>query len=107
MTRDKLGKITSVLSAELSRLLGDRLVGVYLYGSQAQGRCNTQFGYRCFGSGQRTFDYFGMVEETGQMVSDLSLENDTVIVLAYVSEEDFQNRHIPFLMNVRREAIPL
>jgi len=30
MTQDKLEKITGILSAELSRLLGNRLVGVYL-----------------------------------------------------------------------------
>ncbi len=107
MTRDKLGKITSVLSVELSRLLGDRLVGIYLYGSQARGDAKPDSDIDVLVVVRGAFNYFGLIEETGQMVADLSLENDTVIALAFVSEEDYQNRHTPFLMNVRREAISL
>jgi predicted nucleotidyltransferase len=107
MTRDDLGKITSVLSAELSRLLGNRLVGVYLYGSQAREDAKPDSDIDVLVVIKENFDYFGLIEETGQMVADLSLENETVIALAFVSEEDYKNRHTPFLMNVRREAISL
>ena len=107
MTMDKLRKITSVLRAELSRLLGDRLVGVYLYGSQARGDAKSDSEIDVLVVVGGAFDYFDLIEETGQMVADLSLENDTLIVLAFVSEDDYQNRHAPFLMNVRREAISL
>jgi uncharacterized protein len=107
MTKNKLGKITKVLSAELSRLLGDRLAGVYLYGSQARGDAKPDSDIDVLVMVSGAFDYFGLIEETGQMVADLSLENDTLIALAFVSDEDYQNRHTPFLMNVRREAISI
>ena len=107
MTGDKLEKITGVLSAELSRLLGDRLVGIYLYGSQARGDAKPDSDIDVLVVVSGTFDYFGLVEETGQMVADLSLDNDTVIALAFVSEEDYKNRHTPLLMNARQEAISL
>jgi predicted nucleotidyltransferase len=107
MTQEKLGKMLSELIAGLSRLLGDRLAGAVLYGSQARGDANPDSDIDVLIVVQGNFDYFSMVEETGPITADLSLENDTVIALAFVSEEDYMNRHTPFLMNIRREAISI
>ena len=107
LTRLKLGKITSVLRAELSRWLGDRLAGVYLYGSQARGDAKPDSDIDILVVIRGDFDYFNLIEDTGQIAADISLENETVIALAFVSDEDYKNRHSPFLMNARREAISL
>jgi hypothetical protein len=42
-----------------------------------------------------------------RLVSRLSLENETVIALAFASSEYFEKRQIPFFMNIRCEGIPV
>lgn len=51
------------------------------------------------------FDYFEMVERTGQIAAELSLEYETVVSLAFTSKENFEHRTSPFLLNVKQEGI--
>ncbi len=91
MTRVRLRTIVSKLRFKLSTILGDRLVGVFLYGSQARGEAKDDSDIDILVVTNGKFDNFRLVEETGQLVADLSLEYDTVISLAFVSEEDYSS----------------
>jgi hypothetical protein len=48
-----------------------------------------------------------MLKLSSDWAAALSLENDVVISRVFVSKEQFEHRQIPFLMNVRREAVPV
>jgi hypothetical protein len=48
-----------------------------------------------------------MIERTSNLAADLSLDNDTVIALAFATKETFANKMSPFFMNVRKEGIEI
>jgi len=52
-------------------------------------------------------DYGDLIQRTSTVVAALSLENDVVISRVFVSRERFEQESNPFLLNVRREGIPL
>jgi hypothetical protein len=53
------------------------------------------------------FHPFDLIEETGDLAASLSLQFDLVISFAFVSKERFENENSPFMLNVRREGVPV
>ena len=105
MIKGKLTVILKEIRAGVTELLGDRLDTIYLYGSHARGNARPDSDIDVLVVIQGDFDYFEMIEITGPLVSRLSLENETVITLAFVSKENYEMRQIPFFMNIRHEGI--
>lgn len=95
------------IQVELPRLLGEQLVAVYLYGSHARGDAHPGSDIDVFIILQGEFDYFQMLEKTSELFWRLSIQNDVVISRVFVSEENFSQPNSPFLVNVRREAVPV
>jgi predicted nucleotidyltransferase len=93
------------LRAELQRLLGERLEGVYLYGSRARGEARPDSDIDVLVVVRGGVDYGALIEATSEVVARLSLQHDVVISRAFVSAERFAHEQSPFLMNVRREAV--
>jgi predicted nucleotidyltransferase len=107
MTQEVLSKILKELRVGLTNLLGEQLEAVYLYGSRARGDARPDSDIDVLVVLDSDFDYFGMIEETGQLAADLSLQKDAVISLAFISSKNFTQQRTPFLINVRREAVPI
>jgi len=105
MTEEVLAELLKRLRLELLRLLGEQLEAIYLYGSQARGDARPDSDVDVLIVLRGQFDYFQMVERTGQVATDFSLEYDTVISLAFASKENFEHKLSPFYMNVRLEGI--
>jgi predicted nucleotidyltransferase len=107
MNPEKLASILDELRSGLKEIFGEQLDSLRLYGSQARGDAKPDSDIDVLVVLKDPFDYFEMIEKTGQLASNLSLENDTVISLAFVQRNDFLNRRTPFLINARRESIVL
>ena len=107
MTDKDLSKILKTLRSGLAELLGDQLEAVYLYGSHARGEATSDSDIDVLIVLDGDFDYFEMIEKTGDLAAKLSLENDTVIALAFVTKDNYKTRQTPFLINVRREGVPV
>ena len=107
MNKKKLDELLGELQIELRQLFPERLQNIYLYGSQARGDARPYSDIDVLVVLEGEFDYFQMIQETGEVTARLSLKNDVVLALAFVSTEDYARRNTPFLQNVRREAIPV
>ena len=107
MNRDELIVLRKELREALADLFGSQLETLYLYGSQARGDAKPDSDIDVLVVLKDDFDYFDMVEYTGQTASKLSLRYDTVISLAFTSREKFKNRRDPFLLNVHQDGVLL
>ena len=104
---DQVLKIVQILRQELELLLGDELEAVYLFGSQARGDARPDSDIDVLVVLRGDFDYGELIQRTSRVVADLSLRYDVVISRTFVSQDSFSNEYSPFLINVRREAVPV
>jgi predicted nucleotidyltransferase len=83
------------------------LEGVYLFGSRARGEARPDSDVDVLIVLRDEFDYADMLRRTSFVVARLSLQYDLVISRVFVTREQLLHGETPFLLNVRREAVPL
>ncbi len=95
------------LKQRLQELYGERLKGLYLFGSHARGEA-------CEDSDidvAVVLDDFesvgGEIRRTSEIVGDLSLRYDCVLALVPIREADWRQRHSTLLWNLHREGVPV
>ena len=100
-------RILKKLKKELIQIYGDQVDSILLYGSRARGDERPDSDIDILVVLKDDFNYSEMLRLSSDLAASLSLENDVVISRAFVSKEQFEHRQTPFLMNVRREAVPV
>ena len=104
MTRDIREVLTS-LKKELSSLYGERLKGVYLFGSYARGEADEESDIDVLIVLDRVDNYSQEIDRTSELIARLSLECDRSISCVFVPEERWKHEETMFLINVREEAV--
>jgi len=105
MEKQKLEIILRNLQIGLAQRLGDRLAGVYLYGSQARGEARPDSDIDVLIVLRTEFDYFKTLDQISDLAWQISLDNDVVIAQVLVTEAEFNQANSPFLLCVQREAV--
>ena len=100
-------KVLSKLKKELLRIYGENVQSIILYGSRARGDARADSDIDILVVLKNDFNYSEMLRLSSELVASLSLENDVVISRAFVKKADYEKLQIPFLMNVRREGVPV
>jgi len=89
----------------LQRLLGDDLLVVFLYGSQARGTSHPGSDVDVLCLMKEPINYGELIKRTSELTSSLSLKYDVILSRTFVTKEDFNTRQLPFYMNVRKDHV--
>ncbi len=107
MSEIELKNLLSVLRASFQQIFGDQFDQMLLFGSRARGDARADSDIDVLIVLHGKFDYLDVIERTSELVSTLSLENDIVISRTFIGKDRFEQEHSPFLLNVKREGVPV
>ena len=93
------------LNSKLRALYGERLNGVYLYGSYARGEAGQESDFDVLVVLDDFERYGDEIKRTSELSSSLSLRYGVSISKVFLRKRDWLSLQTPFLANVREEAI--
>jgi len=96
--------ILAELRARLENIYGDRLRGLYLYGSYARGDARVGSDLDVLVVLDQVHSYWEEIKRTSYVRAELSLAHDLTISLTYIGADDWHGGQTPFLRGVRHEA---
>jgi type I restriction enzyme S subunit len=102
-----LHQLLSALRDGLKSLYGQRLQGVYLYGSYARNEATSESDVDVLIVLDTIRSYGEEVQHTSHLIASLSLEHGVSISRVFVSHDAWATHTSPFLANVQEEAVPV
>lgn len=89
----------------LRLVYGERLRGVYLFGSYARGTADPESDLDVLGVLDDFERYGDEVDRTSELVAGLALEHAISVSRVFAREREWREAATPFLANVRDEAV--
>jgi predicted nucleotidyltransferase len=101
----KIKKLLTELKKGLTQIYGDRLKGLYLYGSYARGEEHSDSDIDMMIVLDEYKSYGKEIDRTGELVSRLSLDYSISISRVIMTERQWKNGDTPLLHNIRAEGV--
>ena len=99
-------KILRELKKGLVEIYADQLDAVYLFGSFARGEGrlpDSDIDVMVVLNGE--FNYSDVEKRSIDFVASLCLEHDVVIICHFISDKKYAESEMPFMLNVRKDAV--
>jgi hypothetical protein len=106
LTKEEVLRIVRELHDKLDVIYGDRLKGVYLYGSYARGdaREDSDIDVAVVLVGE--VDSWDERDRMGDIISDICLREDCLIMTMFISESEYREQPFSLHRNIAEEGIP-
>lgn len=102
---NNIQSLLSELKDGLARMYGDRLKGLYLFGSYAKGEAQLDSDVDVM-IVLNTYESYGKeIDKTGELISELSLKYGMSISRVLVKELQWQESETPLLRNIRADGV--
>jgi len=102
---EKVKTVLAELRAELEKIYGERLKELILFGSQARGDAEAESDIDVAAVLSGEFKVGEEIDRTGELSSELCLKYEKLVSLVFLSEEDYRERNLPTIINIRHEGI--
>lgn len=99
-------QLLAELKEGLTRIYGQRLKAVYLFGSYARGDYNQNSDLDVMIVLDTYTSYWDELVRSAELASDLSLEYNVTISRTIMTETQWEKGDLPVLQNVRAEGVP-
>jgi len=106
-TKQQALEIAGRARENLDQIYGERLRGVYLYGSAARDQLTPDSDIDIAVVLDEIQSRFEEHERTSQLYSDISLENNTVVTFLFIAETDFMEGLFTVHRVIKREGVPV
>jgi predicted nucleotidyltransferase len=100
-----INSLLNELKVGLGPLYGERLQGLYLYGSRARDESDRESDVDVLIVLDAIPSYVAEVDRTSVLIASLALKYSMSVSRVFVSVHDWQRGQTPFLLNAREEAI--
>lgn len=102
----KVRSILRELNLRLAALYGERLRGVYLFGSYARDEATEESDADILIVLDRVVNYSREIDTTSELTSELSLAYGISLSRVFATEEQWRKGQTNFFQNLREEAVP-
>ena len=105
LMNETIRQVLAELKLRLSVLYGERLKGVYLFGSYARNEADEESDVDLLIVLDEVENYSREITHTSELISELSLKYGNSISRFFSSEEQWRDDMSLFFVNLREEAI--
>lgn len=105
MIHPQLKEILSQVKQSLISLYQEQLDKIILYGSQARKDAQIDSDIDVLVVLKVQINPYKEIDRTGDIIAQISLDYDVVLSRHFISLEQFNHDHNPFLQNVKKEGI--
>jgi predicted nucleotidyltransferase len=104
---ERILRLIDRIKAHLNQTYGDGIKRVILYGSYARGEATKDSDIDVLVLTAPSVNPSEVRESLSDLLYDIIMEEGELISVMAISEEYFENHNFPFMLNVRKEGVPV